>query len=73
MHQFTNLKSCAVVISVGAYAWLSINHLQLLAYLLQKLGTKFVGPYPVVAAVGPVPFCLKFLHEWKIHIISYVS
>lgn len=58
MRQYANRKRRDVEISVGAHAWLSTDHLRLPPSLSRKLAAKFVGPYPVVAAIGPVAFRL---------------
>ena len=44
---------------VGGYVWLSTEHLKLAPGLSCKLAAKFVGPFRVVAAVGPVSFRLE--------------
>ena len=44
---------------IGGYAWSSAEHLKLAPGLLQKLATKFVGPFRVVSAVGAMSFRLE--------------
>ena len=56
-HANRNYRPADVVI--GGYAWLSTEHLKLAPGLLQKLATKFVGPFGVVATVGAVSFRLE--------------
>ena len=47
-----------VTIVVGGQAWLSIEHLKIPPPLSRKLAAQYVGPFPVVCAIGPVSFYL---------------
>lgn len=45
-------------IVVGDLVWLHTAHLKLPVKVSRKLAPKYVGPFPVVASVGPVAFRL---------------
>ena len=60
-------RHCEVEVTVGSFAWLSTEHLQLAPGLAQKLAAKWAGPYRVVVSVGPVAFHLELPPAWKIH------
>ena len=73
MRQYKNKKGYNIEILVDAHAWLSIDYLNLPTNLLWKLSAKFVGPYLVVAVIGPIAFHLEVPPEWKLNDIFYVS
>ena len=73
MKQQADRHRRAVDISVGSYVWLSTSHLKLPVSLSRKLAQKFVGPFRVVAAIGPVAFRLELPAEWRIHDVFHSS
>ena len=53
--------------------WLSTEHLALRPGLTRKLAAKFVGPFKVTEAIGPVAFCLELPSHWRIHDVFHLS
>ena len=45
-----------VAIVVGGHAWLSTEHLKIPPPLSHKLAARYVGPFLVICAIGPVSF-----------------
>ena len=45
-----------VVIVVSGQGWLSTEHLRIPPPLSRKLAARYVGPFPVIRAIGPVSF-----------------
>ncbi len=60
-------------IEVGSSAWLSTEHLRLPPGLTRKFAPKFVGPFPVLAAVTATSFRLDLPSTWRIHPVFHVS
>ena len=58
MAHHANKKRRDVEVKVGGRAWLSTEHLKLAPGLSRKLAAKWVGPFLVEEAVGPVAFRL---------------
>ena len=59
MAKHANWRRKPANVFIGGYAWLSTEHLKLASGLSCKLAAKFVEPFWVVAAVGPVSFRLE--------------
>ena len=59
MAKHSNWQRKPADVVIGGYAWLSTEHLKLAPELSRKLAAKFVEPFRVVAAVGPVSFRLE--------------
>jgi len=57
----------------GAQVLLSTTHLRLKESNSSKLRLRWVGPFSVVRAVGPVAFELALPAEWKIHPVFHAS
>jgi hypothetical protein len=64
-----------VTLKVGDRVWLSTEHLQLKDPSSQskKLLSKFIGPYPILRAVGPVAYELQLPNELRVHPVFHVS
>jgi hypothetical protein len=60
-------------ISVGDLVWLHTGHLRLPIKASRKLAPKYVGPFRVLAAVGPVAFRVALPPEYRIHDVFHVS
>ena len=73
MATYANRKRRDVEVKVGARAWLSTEHLKLAPGLSRKLAAKWVGPFEVEAAVGPVSFKLKLPERWRVHNVFHAS
>ena len=58
---------------MGDLVLLHTAHLKLLVKASRKLAPKYVGPFEVVAAVGPVSFWLSLPPGYHIHDVFYVS
>ena len=60
-------------IGVGDMVWLSTANLRLPLRASRKLAPRFVGPFRVLAAVGPVAFRIELPSEYRIHDVFHVS
>ena len=58
MAQNANRHCCDVAIVIGGHAWLSTEHLKIPPPLSCKLAARYVGPFLVICAIGPVSFYL---------------
>lgn len=58
---------------VGDKAWLHTGNLRLPVKVSRKFAPRYVGPFDVVASVGPVAFRLALPPEYKIHNVFHVS
>ena len=73
MAQQANRRRQKVDVVVGQFAWLSTEHLKLAPNLSRKLAAKFVGPFKVLQAVGPVAFRLALPPRWCVHDVFHAS
>lgn len=58
---------------VGDRAWLHTGNLKLPTKVSRKFAPRYVGPFEVVATVGPVAFRLALPPSYKIHNVFHVS
>ena len=74
MAAYANKKRAHVEFAIGTHVWLSSEHLQNPPHSTRKLLPKFVGPYKVLARVGPVAYRLELPRKLSgVHPVFHVS
>ncbi len=72
MEGVANPKRRAVEFAVGAKVWLSSAHLPVKTGA-RKLSSRWAGPFPVIARVGPAAYRLELPLSWRLHPVFHVS
>ncbi len=73
MSRSANRKRREHDIVVGDQVWLHTANIRLPTRVSRKLAPKYVGPFRVLDAVGPVAFWVALPSEYCIHDVFHVS